>query len=112
MRRVFVKICGITSKGDAALAVEAGADAVGFVFWPKSPRHVAAATAREISAALPPFVVRVGVFVDATRDELLRATEEAGLDLLQLHGEEPPETLSDLPRRVLKVVRVGEGFTA
>jgi phosphoribosylanthranilate isomerase len=112
MKRVFVKICGITSPEDAATAVEAGADALGFVFWPKSPRHVLAGKAREIGRSLPPFVVRVGVFVDATRDELVRATEEAGLDLLQLHGEEPPQALADLPRRVLKVVRVGEGFTA
>jgi phosphoribosylanthranilate isomerase len=112
VKRLFVKICGITSSEDAALAVEAGADAVGFVFWPKSPRHVPLARAREIGDALPPFVVRVGVFVDATRDELLRATEEAGLDLLQLHGEEPPSAIADLPRRVLKVVRVGEGFAA
>ena len=112
MKRLFVKICGITCAEDAAAAAEAGADAVGFVFWPKSPRHVLAAKAREIGGTLPPFVVRVGVFVDATRDELVRATEEAGLDLLQLHGEEPPSALADLPRRVLKVVRVGEGFAA
>jgi phosphoribosylanthranilate isomerase len=110
MRHVFVKICGITSEEDARLAAEAGADAVGFVLWPGSPRHVDAKTARRLADGLPPSVVRVGVFVDASRDELVRAADEAGLDLLQLHGSEPPEALADLPRRVLKAVRVGRDF--
>ncbi len=110
MKRVFVKICGITSPEDARLATEAGADAVGLVFWPGSPRRVDVETARRIGEALPPSVVRVGVFVDAPREELVRAAEEARLDLLQLHGREPPEALADLPRRVLKAVRVGADF--
>ncbi|HEY7514205.1 MAG TPA: phosphoribosylanthranilate isomerase [Vicinamibacteria bacterium] len=110
MRRVFVKICGITSPEDALLAAEAGADAVGFVFWPKSPRCVDAVTARRIADALPPSVVRVGVFVDAGREELVRTADEAGLDLLQLHGSETPEALAELPLRALKAVRVGSGF--
>jgi phosphoribosylanthranilate isomerase len=107
---VFVKICGITSPEDALLAAEAGADAVGFVFWPKSPRCVDAVTARRIADALPPSVVRVGVFVDAGREELVRTADEAGLDLLQLHGSETPEALAELPLRALKAVRVGSGF--
>ncbi len=110
MKRVFVKICGITSPEDARLAAEAGADAVGFVFWPQSPRRVDAAAARRIGETLPPSVARVGVFVDATREELVRTAEEAGLDLLQLHGSESPEALADLPRRVWKAVRVGSDF--
>jgi phosphoribosylanthranilate isomerase len=110
VKRVFVKICGITSPEDARLAAEAGADAIGLVFWPHSPRRVDAATARRIGDALPPSVVRVGVFVDAPREEMVRTAEEAGLDLLQLHGGEAPETLSDLPRPVLKAVRVGNDF--
>jgi phosphoribosylanthranilate isomerase len=110
MKRVFVKICGITSEEDARVAADAGADAVGFILWPGSPRRVDAATARRIARALPPSVVRVGVFVDAAREELVRASEEAELDLLQLHGSEPPEALADLPRRVLKAVRVGRDF--
>jgi phosphoribosylanthranilate isomerase len=110
MKRVFVKICGITSEDDARLAADAGADAVGFVFWPGSPRRVDATTARRIAKALPPSVVRVGVFVDASHEDLLRAADEAGLDLLQLHGSEPLEALVDLPRRVLKAVRVGRDF--
>jgi phosphoribosylanthranilate isomerase len=104
---LVVKICGITSPEDGRLAAEAGADAVGFVFWPGSPRRVDLATAGRIAAALPPFVLRVGVFVDASRDELVRAAEEVGLDLLQLHGNEPPESVLGLPRRALKALRVG-----
>jgi phosphoribosylanthranilate isomerase len=110
MKRVFVKICGITSEEDARLAADAGADAVGFVFWPGSPRRVDATTARRIARALPSSVVRVGVFVDAAREELVRTSDEAELDLLQLHGSEPPEALAALPRRVLKAVRVGSDF--
>jgi len=108
--RVAVKICGITSVEDGLVAAQAGADAVGFVFWPGSPRRVDVDAARRIARALPPFVLRVGVFVDARREEMARAAEEVGLDLLQLHGHEPPETLAELPRRALKAVGVGEDF--
>lgn len=110
-KRLFVKICGITSAEDALVAARAGADAIGLVFWEGSPRRVDLAQARRISDALPPFVLRVGVFVDASREVLGHAVEEVGLDLLQLHGEEPPETLAELPRRALKAVRVGDGFS-
>jgi indole-3-glycerol phosphate synthase / phosphoribosylanthranilate isomerase len=108
--RVAVKICGITSVEDGLVAAQAGADAVGFVFWSGSPRRVDVAAARRIARALPPFVLRVGVFVDAPRAEMARAVEEVGLDLLQLHGREPPESLADLPRRAIKAVGVGEDF--
>ena len=108
--RVAVKVCGITSVEDGLLAARAGADAVGLVFWPRSPRAVDLETARRIADALPPFVSRVGVFVDADRETLARTAEAVGLDVLQLHGEEPPETLAGLPRRVIKAVRVGESF--
>lgn len=105
-----MKVCGITSPEDAVAVVEAGADAIGLVFWPHSPRAVTVERARAIGDALPPFVVRVGVFVDASRDEMARIADEARLDLLQLHGDEPPEACADLPRRALKAVRVGDGF--
>jgi indole-3-glycerol phosphate synthase / phosphoribosylanthranilate isomerase len=108
--RVAVKVCGITSVEDGLLAARAGADAVGFVLWPGSPRAVDVEAARRISAALPPFLLRVGVFVDAPREALVHAAEAVGLDVLQLHGQEPPAALAGLPRRVLKAVRVGEGF--
>jgi phosphoribosylanthranilate isomerase len=110
--RVFVKVCGITSAEDGELAAAAGADAIGFVFWKMSSRRVDAEKAARISRALPPFVFRVGVFVDAPVDEMRRVADEVGLDLLQLHGDEPPEAVEALPRRVLKAVRVGKGFTA
>lgn len=106
-----MKVCGITSPEDALVAAEAGADAIGLVFWARSPRAVTVEAARRIGEALPPFVARVGVFVDATRDEMARAADAAGLDLLQLHGSEPPEQLAELPRRALKAVRVGESFS-
>jgi len=108
--RLFVKVCGITSPADGVAAAEAGADAIGMVFWPQSPRALTVEQARAIGQALPPFVLRVGVFVDAGRDEMARVADAAGLDLLQLHGAESPETFASLPRRALKAVRVGEGF--
>jgi phosphoribosylanthranilate isomerase len=108
--RLVVKVCGITSPADARLAAEAGADALGFVFWPGSPRRVTAVRAAEIVRELPETVLRVGVFVDAPREETARVADSVGLDLLQLHGDEPPEALRGLSRPALKAVRVGGGF--
>ncbi len=110
MTRLLVKICGITKPEDAACAVEAGADALGFVFWHMSQRNVDPARAAAITRELPRSVLRVGVFVDAPRDDMARIADEVGLDMLQLHGDEPPEAIAGLPRRVLKAVRVGKGF--
>jgi phosphoribosylanthranilate isomerase len=110
--RLLVKICGITSPGDAVLAVESGADALGFVFWPMSPRRIDPERAAEIARGLPEPVLRVGVFVDAPREDMERIADGVGLDVLQLHGDEPPEALAGLPRPVLKAVRVGPGFAA
>ena len=112
MGRVVVKVCGITSVEDGSMAADAGADAVGFVFWPMSSRRIDAEKAARISRALPPFLTRVGVFVDAPAAEMARVADLVGLDLLQLHGEESPQTVAALPRRVIKAVRVGKGFTA
>ena len=112
MKRLGVKICGITSLEDARVAVEAGADALGFVFWQMSPRKVDPVRAAAIARELPPFMLRVGVFVDSSRDEMARIADAVGLDLLQLHGDEPPEALAALPRRVIKAVRVGKGFAS
>jgi phosphoribosylanthranilate isomerase len=111
MARVRVKICGITSVEDGLMAAQAGADAVGFVFWPASPRAVDVETARRIVQALPPFVTRVGVFVDASREELACVADAVGLDLLQLHGQESIEDLERLPRPALKALRVDESFS-
>ncbi len=112
MRRLFVKVCGITSPEDAQLAAEAGADAIGLVFWHKSPRAVDTERARRIAAAVPPTIVRVGVFVDAAAGEIERTVEAVGLDLVQLHGDEPPALLRALPRRCWKALRVGTSLTA
>lgn len=108
--RVRIKVCGITSVTDAQAAADAGADAVGFVFCSSSPRQVSPVVARAIARALPPFVLRVGVFVDASSEQLHQTSEEVGLDLLQLHGAEAPEIFSLLPRRGIKAVAVGADF--
>lgn len=103
-----IKICGITREEDAWAAIEAGADALGFVFVPGTPRFIEPARAAAITRGLPPFVSRVGLFVDAEPD-LIRATlAEARLDTVQLHGDEPPEvgrSLRDLAR-VIQAFRV------
>jgi indole-3-glycerol phosphate synthase/phosphoribosylanthranilate isomerase len=110
--RVAVKVCGITTVEDGLAVARLGADAVGLVFSPQSARWVDRDKARQISRALPPFVLRVGVFVDAPTEAVARTAEEVGLDVLQLHGRESPEDVARLPRRVIKAVRVGEDFTA
>ena len=83
----WVKICGMTNLEDALTAVEAGADAVGFVFYEKSPRYVSVETVREIVEKLPESVEKVGVFVNETGDMVMRAAEEAGLDAVQLYPD-------------------------
>jgi len=88
MSRVRVKICGITRREDAELAVELGADALGFIFWSGSPRRVDPAKAAAIGQGLPASVARVGVFVDASPEEVRLVAHEAALDAVQLHGSE------------------------
>jgi phosphoribosylanthranilate isomerase len=101
-----VKICGITNLTDALLATDLGADALGFIFFPKSPRYVAPEAAREIIARLPPFVVSVGVFVDEEAAVVRELAAKVGLDWLQLHGQESPDYCRNLGRRVIKGFRV------
>jgi phosphoribosylanthranilate isomerase len=101
-----VKICGITNLADAQGAVEAGADALGFIFYEKSPRFVSLKTAAEISKQLPPFVMRVGVFVDAPADFVLRAIGECNLTMLQFHGGEPPEFCTQFGLMSMKAFRI------
>jgi phosphoribosylanthranilate isomerase len=105
---VQVKICGVTRVEDARLAVRLGADAIGLNFWPRSRRFVTPDAARAIVRALPPFVTAVGVFVDPTRDEALRAAEVSGIQVFQLHGDEPPELAASLPLPVVKALRVAD----
>jgi len=101
-----VKVCGTTRLKDALLAVECGADAIGFIFYKKSPRYVSAKTAKEICSKLPPFVHRVGVFVNETADKINRIADRCGLDAVQLHGDESPAFCKKIKHRVIKVVRV------
>ena len=107
---VKVKICGITNADDALAACEAGADALGFIFTDKSPRFIAPAKAGEIVQLLPPFVTKVGVFVNAEADFIRRTMENVGLNSVQLHGEEPPEMCSMLTGPVIKAFRMRTGF--
>ena len=104
-----MKICGITRPGDGLLAAAAGADAIGLVFYAPSPRAVDAAQAAAICAALPPFVTTVGLFVDASQTEVEQVLARVPLDLLQFHGNEPPEFCRGFGRPWIKAVRMGEG---
>jgi phosphoribosylanthranilate isomerase len=88
---VKVKICGITNVEDGMAAAEAGADALGFIFYQQSPRYVPIEKAVTVIRDLPPMIVKVGVFVDAQEDVVIRAIRECGLNLLQFHGSESPE---------------------
>jgi phosphoribosylanthranilate isomerase len=103
---VKVKICGITSVVDAQAATEAGADMIGLMFYERSPRHISLAAAAEISRAMPPFVMRVGVFVNPPEDLVLRAIAECGLSLLQFHGEETPEFCTQFGVMSMKAFRI------
>jgi phosphoribosylanthranilate isomerase len=108
-----VKICGITSIDDALVAADAGAGAIGLNFYSASPRYCPLETAKAIAAAVPAGVCKVGVFVDATADEIRRAAELVGLDLVQLHGDEPAELLRAVrPLAVMRAFRAGSDFSA
>ncbi len=108
---MIIKICGITRAEDAEAAVRHGATAVGFVFWPKSPRYVAPEAARAIIERLPPHVLRVGVFVDARLDEARRQVATSGVNVAQLHGQELPEYAAALECSVWKAMDV-DGCTS
>jgi phosphoribosylanthranilate isomerase len=104
---VFVKICGITNEADAHAAVEAGADALGFMFYPASPRHVAAAVVGEIVRRLPSQVLTFGVFVNPVLEEARDIAASCGLGGIQLHGDEPPELCARFaPLKVWKAFRI------
>lgn len=103
------KICGITRVEDALIAADAGADAIGLVFYGKSPRAVSVQQARAIVAALPPFVTTVGLFVNASRCELNEILDAVPLDALQFHGDEQPADCEGFHRRWYKALRVKAG---
>jgi len=101
-----VKICGLTSVVDAQAAAAAGADLIGLMFYAGSPRHVSLAQAAEIARALPPFVLRVGVFVNPDEALVTRAIAECGLNLLQFHGDEPSAFCTQFGLMSVKALRV------
>lgn len=105
-KQVKVKVCGMTSLKDALVAVELGADAVGFIFYKKSPRSVTMKTVREIVLELPPFVDTVGVFVDETAEQINKIADYCNLDIIQLHGDESPTFCKKIRRKVIKAFRI------
>jgi len=109
---VLVKICGVTNWRDAKLAIEAGADFLGFNFYPRSPRYITPARARQIVRRLPRSVRAVGVFVNEDAATIRRISRAVGLQMAQLHGEESPQTVAEIARAlpVIKAFRVRRGF--
>ena len=103
---IKIKICGITNAEDARIAVAAGADALGFVMYRKSPRHVEPSVVRDVVAELPPFVLAVGVFVNEDLAVTRNLMDECGFALAQLHGDESASYCADLGRPVLKALRL------
>lgn len=107
--RTRVKICGITRADDALAAARAGADAIGLVFYARSPRAVTIAAAQAVVRALPPYVTTVGLFVDAARDEIRTVLQAVPLDLLQFHGDESPAACRGHGRPYVKALRMRAG---
>ena len=103
---VKIKICGITELGDALHALDCGADALGFVFYERSPRVITRQKAQAIIAQLPPFVTVVGLFVNEDPGTVREIADDCGLDLIQYHGDESPETVRLAPRRSIRALRV------
>lgn len=108
--RTRIKICGLTREADVDAAVEAGADAVGFVLYPKSPRAVTPARAAELARRLPPFVTPVGLFVNASAEEIAAVAGAIPTLLLQFHGDESPEACRAAARPYLRAARMAPGF--
>ncbi len=110
---IRVKVCGITNLEDALVAALAGADALGFNFWPRSPRYIAPRAAADIITQLPPLVTSVAVVVDEPPAQVARLARKSGVRAVQLHGEESPQDVAALAAdgfAVLKAVRVGRDF--
>jgi len=105
-----IKICGITRYEDARTAANLGADALGFIFYSQSPRYISPANAAAITKKLPPFVSKVGVFVDEDPNRVLEAARIAGIDTVQLHGNESPEYCASIPLPVVKVFSIRDNF--
>ena len=110
MTRTRIKICGITREEDLAVAVAAGADALGFVFYPPSPRYVAPQRAARLLAGVPAFVTRVGLFVNEPAEAVRAVLAQASLDLLQFHGDEDAAYCAAFGKPWIKAARVKAGF--
>ncbi|MEI6667942.1 MAG: phosphoribosylanthranilate isomerase [Acidobacteriota bacterium] len=112
MSRTRIKICGLTTREDAELAVDLGADAVGFVFWPGSPRAITPDRAADIVATLPRLVTAVGVFVNQPADQVGRIADHVKLGAVQLHGDESVEEWGAFRWPIIKAIGVDAGFDA
>lgn len=110
MRRTRIKICGITRSSDLDSVLDAGVDAVGFVFYPASPRAVSPGLAGDLARRVPPFVTRVGLFVNAAAVDVQETLAAAPLDLLQFHGDEDAAYCEQFGRPYLKAARVRPGL--
>lgn len=110
MSRTRIKICGLTREADVDDAIDAGADALGFVLYPKSPRHVGLARAADLAARLPCFVTPVLLFVNASPSEVRQAAERLPQALLQFHGDETPEQCHAAGRPFMRAARMAPGF--
>ena len=110
MSRTRVKICGLTREQDVDAAVQAGADAIGLVFYPKSPRAVTPEQAQMLVRRAGPWVSVVGLFVNASRAEVLQTAQQVGLSHIQLHGDESAADCADLGRPVIKAIRMGSSL--
>jgi phosphoribosylanthranilate isomerase len=110
MTRTRIKICGLTREADVDAAIEAGADALGFVLWPRSPRAVTLARAAALAARMPPFTQPVLLFVNAGADEVADAVQAVPHALLQFHGDETPAQCAAAARPYLRAARMAAGF--
>lgn len=106
---IRIKICGITRLADARVAVNLGVDALGFIFYPKSPRYIRPSAAAAIISKLPPLIAKVGVFVDETEKNIRSIIDTTGIDTLQLHGNEPPRFCANFNLPVIKAFSIGPG---
>lgn len=110
-QRTRIKICGLTREADVVAAVDAGADAVGFLLYARSPRHVVAKRAGELARLLPPFVTPVCVFVNAKPEDIARAVDAVPRAVLQFHGDETPAQCNAAGRSYIRAARMHEGLT-
>lgn len=107
---VHVKVCGITKLDDARYAAQLGYNAIGFIFYPPSPRFIKPEKAKEIIAGLPPFVSTVGVFVNEKPETVKEVCQYTKLSLIQLHGDESPDYCREMPLRVIKAFGIDDNF--